>query len=129
MYKDANGKEQYYFLAEPDGTNDFCRRVLDHHGKTLEVYEETKPLQFMKYARVARANESQRLLNDISKEELISYDFDKLAVRALSGGYLVYEYKDYVYANSITTNLKGYITALYYFDNQRIDNEFYNSLN
>ena len=39
-----------------------------------------------------------------------------------------WEYKDEVYANSISTNLKGYITSLYNFDNQRIDNEFYNSL-
>ena len=83
----------------------------------------------MKYAEVARANEPQRLMNAIANDELVSYDFDKLAVRALSGGYYVLDYKDYVYANSITTNLKGYITALYNYDNLRIDNKYYEELN
>ena len=128
LYKGNNGEDNYYFIAPVDGINDNVRRVLDYYGKTLETFVETRPLQFMKYARVARANEQQRLLDSIAQDNLVSYDFDKLAVRALSGGYLVYEYKDYVYANSISTNLKGYITSLYNFDNQRIDNEFYNSL-
>lgn len=128
LYKGDNGEDNYYFIASVDGINDNVRRVLDYYGKTLETFVEMKPLQFMKYARVARANEQQRLLDSIAQDSLVSYDFDKLAVRALSGGYLVYEYKDEVYANSISTNLKGYITSLYNFDNQRIDNEFYNSL-
>ena len=128
LYKNDDGKEEYYFIAEVDGLNDHVHRILDYYGKTLETFVEVKPLQFLKYARVARANEQQRLLDSIAQDNLTSYDFDKLAVRALSGGYLVYEYKDYVYANSITTNLKGYITALYNFDNQRIDNEFYNNM-
>lgn len=128
LYKGDDGKDNYYFIAQVDGINDHVRRVLDYYGKTLETYVETKPLQFMKYARVARANEQQRLLDAIAQDNLTSYDFDKIAVRALSGGYLVYEYKDYIYANSISTNLKGYITSLYNFDNQRIDNEFYNSM-
>ncbi len=128
LYKDNNGEDNYYFIASVDGINDNVRRVLDYYGKTLETFVETKPLQFMKYARVARANEQQRLLDSIAQDNLVSYDFDKLAVRALSGGYLVYEYKDYIYANSISTNLKGYITSLYNYDNQRIDNEFYNNL-
>lgn len=127
-FKDEDGKENYYFVAAADGTNTHVRRILDYYGKTLETYVETQPLQFMKYARVARANEQQRLLDSIAQDSLVSYDFDKIAVRALGGGYLVFEYKDYVYANSISTNLKGYITSLYFYDNQRIDNEFYNSL-
>ena len=122
-YTDTNGIKQYYFIADSDGTNNEYRRVLDYYGKTLEVYTEYRELQFLKYARVARANEQNRLLDDIAFERLTSYDFDKLAIRALGGGYLVAEYKDYIYANSITTNLKGYITALYYYDNQRIDIE------
>ena len=128
LYQDENGKDNYYFIAEVDGTNDFCRRITDYYGKSLEIFVEKKPLQFMKYAPVARANEQQRLLESIVQENFTSYEFDKLAVRALSGGYVAYEYKDYVYANSITTNLKGYITALYNFDNLRIDNEFYENL-
>ncbi|MBP3201911.1 MAG: hypothetical protein J6M39_09725 [Lachnospiraceae bacterium] len=128
LYKDDKGEDSYYFIAETDGLNSDVHRVLDYYGKTLETFVEIRPLQFLKYARVARANEQQRLLDAIAQENLTSYDFDKIAVRALSGGYLVYEYKDYIYANSITTNLKGYITALYNFDNQRIDNEFYNNM-
>ena len=129
LYVDESGKEEYYFIADTDGTNDFCRRITDYYGKSLEIYVEKKPLQFMKYAEVARANEPQRLMNAIANDELVSYDFDKLAVRALSGGYYVLDYKDYVYANSITTNLKGYITALYNYDNLRIDNKYYEELN
>lgn len=90
---------------------------------------EKRPLQFMKSAAVARANEAQRLMNAIADDSYVAYDFDKLAVRALSGGYYVLEYKDYIYANSITTNLKGYITALYDYDNLRIDNKYYDELN
>ncbi len=128
LYKDKNGNDDYYFIAAVDGINDNVRRVLDYYGKTIETFVEIKPLQFMKFARVARANEQQRLLDSIIQGNLVSYDFDKLAVRALSGGYVEYEYKDYIYANSVSINLKGYITSLYYYDNQRIDNEFYNSL-
>ena len=82
----------------------------------------------MKLARVARSNDPKRLMLAVGEENLTEYNYDELAVRALSGGYLVFEYKDYVYANSVTTNLKGYITSLTHYDNQRIDNEFYNSL-
>ena len=129
QYTDEDGNDNYYFIADIDGTNDFCRRLTDYYGKSLEIYVEKRPLQFMKSAAVARANEAQRLMNAISDDSYIAYDFDKLAVRALSGGYYVWDYKDYVYANSITTNLKGYITALYDYDNLRIDNKYYDELN
>jgi hypothetical protein len=125
-YKDEKGEEEYYFIAGVDGTND-VRRVLDYGGRTLETYEETKPLQFMNSARVTRANEPQRLMIDVIEDKLLEYNFGDIAVRALGGGYLVIDYKDYIYANSVTTNLKGYITSLTEYDNQRIDNEFYNS--
>lgn len=129
LFTDDNGKDNYYFIADIDGTNDYCRRIVDYYGRSLETYVEKKPLQFMKLATVARANESQRLMNSIADDSYVAYDFDKLAVRALSGGYYVWEYKDFIYANSITTNLKGYITALYDYDNLRIDNKYYEELN
>lgn len=128
LYKDDDGKDNYFFIADTDGLNDFCRRITDYYGNSLEVYVDKKPLQFMKYAEVARANEPQRLMNSIANDDVVSYDFDKLAIRALGGGYYVYEYKDYIYANSITTNLKGYITALYHYDNLRIDNKYYEEI-
>lgn len=128
LYKNDDGKDDYYFIAATDGLNENVHRVLDYYGKTLETFVEIRPLQFLKSARVARANEPQRLLDSIAQENIVSYDFDKIAVRALGGGYLVFDYKDHIYANSITTNLKGYITGLYNYDNQRIDNEFYNNL-
>ena len=127
LYKDEEDKDAYYFIADVDGTNE-VHRVLDYYGKTLETYVEKAPLQFIKYARVARANEPQRLMDAVANDNLTEYNFDELAVRALGGGYLAYEYKDYIYANSITTNLKGYITSLTNYDNQRIDNKFYDSL-
>ena len=129
LFKNDDGSDDYYFIADTDGLNDFCRRITDNYGKSLETFVEKKPLQFMKFAEVARANEPQRLMTAIANDSIVAYDFDKLAVRALSGGYYAYEYKDYVYANSITTNLKGYITALYHYDNLRIDNQYYEELN
>lgn len=128
LYKKDDGTDDYYFIADIDGLNDFCRRITDYYGNCLETFVEKKSLQFMKYAEVARANEPQRLMTSIANDELTSYDFSKLAVRALGGGYYVYDYKDYIYANSITTNLKGYITALHHYDNLLIDNKYYETI-
>lgn len=129
MYATDDDKYDYYFIANKvDGTTG-VHRVLDYYGETLETYEGKHKLQFMKNARVAQANDSLRLMISVAQDSLTSYNFDELAVRALGGGYVTYEYKDYVYANSITTNLKGYITSLTHFDNQRVDNEFYETLN
>lgn len=128
LYKDDDGKKNYYFIAEVDGTND-VRRVLDYYGKTVEVYQETKPLQFLKRCRVAEANDVIRILNAVINENLEEYSFGDIAEKALCGGYLVYKYKDNVYANSITINNKGYITSAVEYSNQRIDNEFYKTLN
>ncbi|MBO6134412.1 MAG: hypothetical protein J6O09_01375 [Lachnospiraceae bacterium] len=124
MYKDDKGEESYYYIADIDGINE-VRRILDYDGSTLETYAESKELQIMSNARVVRANDMIRLMMDVSSDSLTEYNYGDLAVRALSGGYLVQEYKDYVYANSISTNLKGYITSLTEYDNQAIDIEFY----
>ena len=122
LYKNERGEDVHYYIAAIDGTND-VRRIVDYNGRTLETYAESAMLQFMKYARVARANDLKRLMIDVTGDSLTEYNYDELAVRALSGGYVTYEYKDYIYANSITTNLKGYITSLTNLDNQRIDIE------
>ena len=122
VYQNEKDKKVHLYIAAIDGTND-VRRIVDDSGRTLETYVESAMLQFMKYARVARANDLKRLMIDVAGDSLAEYNFDELAVRALSGGYVTYEYKDYVYANSITTNLKGYITSLTNLDNQRIDIE------
>lgn len=129
LYTNEDGEDNYYFIADIDGINDSYRRITDYYGHSLETYVEKRPLQFMKWAEVSRANEPQRLMNYIANDEYVSYFFDKLAVRALSGGYYVIDYKDYIYANSISTNLKGYITSLYHYDNLRIDNKYYDILN
>lgn len=126
-YANDDNKNSYYFIAAMDG-NTGVHRVLDYYGETLETYDGRAKLQFMKSARVARANDPLRLMISVAQDSLTSYNFDELAVRALGGGYVVYEYKDYVYANSITTNLKGYITSLTYYDNQRIDNKFFEQI-
>lgn len=122
IYETEKGEKVRCYIAAIDGTND-VRRIVDDSGSTLETYVESAMLQFMKYARVARANDLKRLMIDVSGDDLTEYNFDELAVRALSGGYVTYEYKDYIYANSVTTNLKGYITSLTNLDNQRIDIE------
>ena len=122
IYKNEKDEDVHLYITVIDGTND-VRRIVDSSGETLETYVESAMLQFMKYARVARANDLLRLMIDVAGEDLVEYNFDELAVRALSGGYITYEYKDYIYANYITTNLKGYITSLTNLDNQRIDIE------
>ena len=122
IYETEKGEKVHYYIAALDGTNS-VRRIVDYDGKTLETYVESAMLQFMKYARVARANDLKRLMIDVAGESLTEYNFNELAVRALSGGYIAYDYKDYISANSVTTNLKGYITSLTNLDNQRIDIE------
>lgn len=120
--QNEKGEDVHYYIAAVDGTND-VRQIVDYNGRTLETYVESAMLQFMKYARVARANDLKRLMIDVAGDSLTEYNFDELAVRALSGGYVTYEYKDFIYANVVTTNLKGYITSLTNLDNQRIDIE------
>ena len=51
LYKDEDGKDSYYFIADIDGTNDFCRRITDYYGHSLDIYVEKKPLQFMKFRK------------------------------------------------------------------------------
>lgn len=123
---DSNS-EKYYFIADVDGTTG-VHRVLDYYGGTLETYIEKRKLQFMKHCRVAEANDSFRLMSSVVNDELVSYEMNDLVEKALCGGYVVQEYKDYVYANSVYTDRKGYITSLINYTNQRVDNEFYDSL-
>lgn len=127
MYKNDDGRESYYYIGCVDGTND-VRRICDAYGKTLEIYVETKPLSFIKYCRVVCANEPMRLTQDMSLDRLEEYAYNDIAERALCGGYLVAKYKDYIYANQITTDRKGYITSLIDYNNLCIDNEFRKSL-
>ena len=123
VYENEKGeKVHYYIAASIDGTND-VRRVVDDNGKTLETYAESAMLQFMKYTRVARADDVMRLMLDVAGDYLIEYNFDELVAHEPDTGYINYEYKDHIYANSVTTNLKGYITSLTNYNNQRIDIE------
>ena len=123
LYIDENGRAVNYYIAAPDGTNVDKRRLLDEEGKTLETYVETKPLQFMKYARASYAIDQYSLLSLVSQDAFMDYDFHEIAIRAMGGGFVAYEYMDYVYANSIGTNKKGYITQLTDYSNQRTDKE------
>lgn len=123
VYKDENDNDKYYFIANVDGTND-CRRILNIDGKVIETFSEMKPLQFMRLCRVTEANDDFRLMKSVVDKNIEEYKFNEFVNRAMCGGYVTYKYKDYVYANSITTNLKGYITALTEYSNQCIDNKF-----
>lgn len=127
VYKNDNGEDSYYFIGYEDGINN-VRHICDKYGKTLEFYVETKPLSFMKYCRVTSANEPMRLTQSFSLDKLEEYAYNDIAERALCGGYLVYKYKDYIYANQVTTDRKGYITSLIDYNNQCIDNEFLKNL-
>lgn len=128
MYKNDKGEDLYYFIGCVDGTND-VRRICDKDGKTIEYYVETKPLGFMKYCRVTSAKEPLRLIKDLSLNRLKEYYYNDLAERAFCGGYLIEKYKDYIYANQITTDRKGYITSLIDYDNLCTYNEFLKDLN
>lgn len=125
LYVDENEKENYYYIADIDGTNDYCRRITDDFGNSVEVYVEKRVLQFMKNAMVARSAEPQMLMDSIANDQFMAYNFDALVIRAMGGGYYEYDYKDYIFANSITTNLKGYITALYDYSDLALEIEYY----
>ena len=126
---DHEGKKDYLFVGDTYDSNDFCRRIVDSLGRTIDIYVENKTLQFMKLAEFGVANDIQRLTNTIaSNEDFQLYTFDKMATRALSGGYYLEAYKDYVYSNAITTNHKGYVTGIYHYDNLIMDNAYYQAL-
>ena len=123
---DENGLEvdTTYFITQVEPLNN-TRKLVDINGNVIEIYRGREVIQFMKYAFVAKSSIPERLYqNIISKRTTNTYYMNDFAIKAQTGGYLVEEYKDTLYANSIYTNLKGYITQCLYFDNFNMDNEY-----
>ena len=116
-----------YFIGPLDALND-SRKIVDINGNVIEVYNKREKLQFMKYALVAKGNTPRRLYQNMINNNFSSkyYYMNDLADKAQTGGYLVEEYKDEIYANAVYTNLKGYITQCLYFTNLNIDNDYVN---
>ena len=104
------------------------RKIVDVHGNVLEVYNKREKLQFMKYAFVAKGSSPDRFYQSMisNKFSTKTYYMHDLAIKAQTGGYLVEEYKDELYANTVYTNLKGYITQCLYFSNLNYDNDYTN---
>lgn len=129
LYKEDKEKlDSYYFIAPSDGCNN-SRRILNSYGKTIEIYAETKPLQFMKLCRVVEVSNFVSLYLLMIDEELLEYTTGNIIEKVLAGENLEYNDKDGVYANFITTNPKGYITSAISFTNLSVDNEYAFTLN
>lgn len=131
-YKETNEygliSDTTYFIGPLDALNE-SRKLVDVNGNVIEVYNRREKLQFMKYALVAKSNTPRRLYQSLINNNFSSkfYYMNDLADKAQTGGYLVEEYKDEIYANAVYTNLKGYITQCLYFTNLNIDNDYVNT--
>ena len=130
-YKETNEngltKDTTYFIAPLDVLNN-SRKIVDVNGNVLEVYNKREKLQFMKYALVVKGSSPDRFYQSMISNNFSTknYYMNDLAIKAQTGGYLVEEYKDELYANTVYTNLKGYITQCLYFSNLNYDNEYTN---
>ena len=124
---DVNGlsKDTTYFIAPLEALNN-TRKIVDVNGNVLEVYNKKEKLQFMKYALVANGSSPNRFYQNMISNSFSakSYYMNDFAVKAQTGGYLVEDYKDELYSNTVYTNLKGYITQCLYFSNYCFDNEY-----
>ena len=130
-YKETNDfgltNDTTYFIAPLDILNK-SHKIVDLNGNVLEVYNKREKLQFMKYAFVAKGSSPDRFYQSMISSNFSSknYYMNDLAIKAQTGGYLVEEYKDVLYANTIYTNLKGYITQCLYFSNLNMNIDYTN---
>lgn len=122
-YYDDNGEEIAFFISDKDGISEM-RRLVDKTGKMIENYIGTYKIGLMTYARIAEGINAERLVTAIMQTGTNDYIIDDIVDRVEGGGYLVDQYKEYIYANAVYTNLKGYITTALNYTALFIDNEY-----
>ena len=122
-YTDENGEEIAFFVADKDGISEM-RRMVDKTGKMIENYIGMHKIGLLIYARIAEGINAERLVTAIMQAGSGDYIIDDIVDKVEGGGYLVDKYKEYVYANAVYTNLKGYITTALNYTALFVDNEY-----
>ena len=122
-YYDENGEEIAFFVSDKDGISEM-RRMVDKTGKMIENYIGMHKIGLLIYARIAEGINAERLVTAIMQSGSGDYIIDDIVDRVEGGGYLVDKYKEYVYANAVYTNLKGYITTALNYTALFVDNEY-----
>ena len=122
-YYDENGEEIAFFVADKDGISEM-RRMVDKTGKMIENYIGVHKIGLLIYARIAEGINAERLVTAIMQAGSGDYIIDDIVDKVEGGGYLVDKYKEYVYANAVYTNLKGYITTALNYTALFVDNEY-----
>ena len=130
MTNDAKGNRVFYYLSNENPTNNY-RKLINADGNVLEVYKGLEKVQIMSHARVGKGTTQLLYFRRVTtgSTRVIDLNIDEIVERALGGGFVIDEYKDYIYANDIYVNLKGYITSLIEYDRQHSDVEFYKNAN
>lgn len=122
-YTDENGEEIAFFVADKDGISEM-RRMVDKTGKMIEKYIGMHKIGLLIYSRIAEGINAERLVTAIMQAGVGDYIIDDIVDKVEGGGYLVDKYKEYVYANAVYTNLKGYITTALNYTALFVDNEY-----
>lgn len=122
-YTDENGEEIAFFVADKDGISEM-RRMVDKTGKMIERYIGNHKIGLLIYARIAEGINAERLVTAIMQTGTGDYIIDDIVDKVEGGGYLVDKYKEYIYANAVYTNLKGYITTALNYTALFVDNEY-----
>lgn len=122
-YIDENGDEIAFFVSDKDGISEM-RRMVDKTGKMIENYIGIHKIGLLIYARIAEGINAERLVTAIMQSGTGDYMIDDIVDKVEGGGYLIDKYKEYVYANAVYTNLKGYITTALNYTALFVDNEY-----
>lgn len=118
-------KDSIYYVTADDPLSKY-RKLINADGEVIEIYKDDETIQIMKDARIAKGIDETRLVTQILREDegTKNYTINQIADAAMGGGYIAEDFKDEVYLNNIYTNLKGYITSGYLYEQMYIDIEF-----
>ena len=123
-YKNSKGEDDVLFVSPKDGIGNY-RKLVDRDGNMCETYLENRPLRILKYSRIGEGIDAERLVTSIMQGGGMSdFIIDDIVDKVASGGYLNETYKDYIYANAVYTNMKGYVTTAINYTALYIDNEY-----
>lgn len=118
-------KDSIYYVTADDPLSKY-RKLINADGEVIEVYRDDEVVELMKGARIAKGIDETRVVTQILREDegTKNYSINEIADAAIGGGYISEDFKDEVYLNNIYTNLKGYITSGYLYEQMYIDIAF-----
>lgn len=124
IYTDDNDNEEVYFVAPKDGIGD-KRKIINTKGEVVETFAGKRPIRILKYARIAEGIDQERLVTSIMQGGgMQDYNIDEIVDKGQGGGYVADNYKEYIYANAVYTDLKGYITTAIKYNALYIDIDY-----